>query len=104
MPFLYANFIDVLSKALSKNIEIEIILPRNISLKIKKCINSSKKNLKLIETHEDIEFSLFLSATNMAFGLFKDDGYYDQNRLLIANDENSLIWAENLFENFKKEN
>jgi predicted transcriptional regulator len=37
-------------------------------------------------------------------GLFKNDGAYDQNRLLVSSSANSINWANDLFENFKKEN
>ena len=40
----------------------------------------------------------------MILGLFKDDGSFDQNRLLTSKNEDSIKWGDDLFENFKKEN
>ena len=40
----------------------------------------------------------------MILGLFKEDGSYDQNRLLISKNNDSISWAMGLFENFKNEN
>ncbi|WP_231624175.1 transcriptional regulator FilR1 domain-containing protein [Methanobrevibacter arboriphilus] len=34
----------------------------------------------------------------MAFGLFKEDGTYDQNRLLISDDLDAVKWANGLFD------
>ena len=34
----------------------------------------------------------------MSLGLFKNDGSFDQNRILISENEKSLFWANNLFE------
>ena len=40
----------------------------------------------------------------MILGLFKDDGYFDQNRLLTSKNDDSIKWANNLYKNFKIEN
>ena len=40
----------------------------------------------------------------MVLGLFKEDGYFDQNRLLTSKNEDAINWAVNLFENFKNRN
>ena len=40
----------------------------------------------------------------MVLGLFKDDGYFDQNRLLTSKNADAIKWAVNLFENFKNGN
>ena len=40
----------------------------------------------------------------MVIGFFKDDGYFDKNRLLTSKDAKSIEWANNLFENFKNKN
>ena len=37
----------------------------------------------------------------MILGFFKNNGDYDQNRILISSSEKSLKWANNLFKNFK---
>ena len=53
------------------------------------------------------EYNSFLFiATNdvMILGLFFENGKFDQNRLLTSKNEYCLEWANNLFEEFKKEN
>ena len=37
----------------------------------------------------------------MSLGLFKNDGSFDQNRILISKDEKSYEWAKELFEYVK---
>ncbi|MDL2246458.1 DUF1724 domain-containing protein, partial [Methanobrevibacter sp. OttesenSCG-928-K11] len=101
LPFLYSNFIDILLKLIKKQIKIDLIVPKNIGFIIKKEIQSDYLNL--IFTKEEINFSLFFTEDSMALGLFKNDGTYDQNRLLISNSENSIFWASRLFNNYKKE-
>ena len=39
-----------------------------------------------------------------SFMLRFENGHFDQNRLLTSKDEESLVWANNLFKNFKNEN
>jgi predicted transcriptional regulator len=39
----------------------------------------------------------------MALGLFKNDGSFDQNRILISSNEKSNKWAEKLFEHVRKQ-
>ncbi|MCQ2972350.1 MAG: DUF1724 domain-containing protein [archaeon] len=38
----------------------------------------------------------------MSLGLFKNDGSFDQNRLLTSQNEKSVIWANNLFEKIEE--
>lgn len=47
-------------------------------------------------------FLLIVTNEMMIFGLFRDDGIFDQNRLLISRSRDSLKWANNLFRYFKK--
>ena len=59
---------------------------------------------KLSSYNGENNFLLIITDTVMVFGLFKEDGYFDQNRLLISKHDDSIKWALGLFENFKKEN
>ena len=49
-------------------------------------------------------FLLIVTNELMILGLFKDDGYFDQNRLLTSKNDDSIKWANNLYKNFKIEN
>lgn len=100
LPIYYDPFFDVLSELISKNKSVEILVPQN--------------NLELFQEKSEIDIltpynemnSLLLIVTDedMILGFFMENGFFDQNRLLASKNEESLIWADNLFENFKKEN
>ena len=65
------------------------------------------KNLKLktyLFFNGEKTFLLIITNELMILGLFKEDGYFDQNRLLTSKNSDSIKWANNLFENFKIEN
>ena len=47
---------------------------------------------------------LVCSDKKMMLGFFKDDGVYDQNRLLTSTNDECIEWANELFNNFKREN
>ena len=57
--------------------------------------------LKVYTTKNDLKIYLTLCDDTMSLGLFKNDGSFDQNRLLISKSEESQFWAENLFQTIK---
>ena len=68
-------------------------------------IFEEKSKIKRLSTFKgEHNFLLIITDEVMILGLFKDDGYFDQNRLLTSKNEDSVLWAKNLFKNFKKEN
>ena len=52
---------------------------------------------------EELKIYLTICDQSMSLGLFKDDGSFDQNRILISNNEKAQKWAETLFENLKND-
>ena len=50
----------------------------------------------------NLDIYLLICDDSMNLGLFKNDGSYDQNRILNSTTEDSLNWANNLFENIKQ--
>ena len=57
--------------------------------------------LKLHTVRGELNLYLTICDRNMSLGLFKNDGSFDQNRILISKDEKSYQWAEDLFEYVK---
>ena len=49
-------------------------------------------------------FLLIVTDEIMIFGLFRNNGIFDLNRLLISRNSDSLKWANNLFRYFKMKN
>ena len=87
------------------------------------CLIKNGKYVEIIASHEVFEiyeersqskylssfkgknnFLLIVTDKMMIFGLFKENGHFDQNRLLTSRNKESIKWANNLFKNFKKRN
>lgn len=99
LPFYYEPFFNNLDELASRNKEVELLVPEGIFEKIEE--TTKIRNLDFF-TEEDV-FLLIITDQVMILGLFMENGYFDQNRLITSKNENSILWAYNLFENFKKE-
>ncbi len=107
-PYLHPEYPKLIESILKKNGDVELIIPRtifkqtifNIDEKIRK---EAAKNGKLhvYSIKNDIQLYLTICDETMSLGLFKNDGSFDQNRILISNSDSSKYWAENLFEHVK---
>ena len=99
LPFYYEDFNVILNNLVLKKKKVEMIVAEVIFQ-----IFEEKSKVKRISSFKG-EHNFLLIVTNemMILGLFKDDGYFDQNRLLSSKNEDSIRWANNLFNNFKKE-
>ena len=64
-----------------------------------KSIRNGSLNAHILKDNLDIY--LLICDNTMNLGLFKNDGSYDQNRILNSDDLESLKWANTLFENIK---
>ena len=87
---------------------MELIIPRAlfkaimspIDNKLKKdAINQGKLIVYTVTT--DLNLYLTVCDEKMSLGLFKNDGSFDQNRILISDDKKSHEWAEELFKHVK---
>lgn len=103
LPFSSNNFNDSINRLLLKNKKIHLLSPLNIKEILIKNLDVSNANFK-IDFFDFTEFLLLCTGKNMILGFFKDDGTYDQNRLLTSTNNECIKWANDLFENFKKEN
>ena len=106
LPFSYGEINDSFNKILKKDKKIHIISPLEIKDNLFRSLNISDDNLEInfFDFKEDDYLLLISTDKKMMLGFFKDDGAYDQNRLLTSTDDNCIKWANELFENFKKEN
>lgn len=100
LPFCYDSFINILKKLISDDKEVEILISDLIV-----DIFEEKYELKDLNSfNESNSFLLIVTDKVMILGLFMENGYFDQNRLLTSRNPTSVAWANDLFENFKKEN
>ena len=88
----------------SKNKEIHLISPSDIKEFLLKNIKASKSNVKIdfLDLDENDCLLLVCSDKKMMLGFFKDDGVYDQNRLLTSTNDECIEWANELFNNFNR--
>ncbi len=100
LPFYHENFNDKLNDLVDNRKRVDAVVPEVVIE-----IFEEKSKIKRLSTFNgEHNFLLIITDKVMIFGLFKDDGYFDQNRLLTSKNEDSIKWAENLFRNFKKRN
>lgn len=100
LPFYYENFNRKLNGLIRRRKKVEAMIPTTLQTKFE--MKSRVKNISTFKGSNN--FLLIVSDKIMILGFFKDDGYFDKNRLLTSTDAKSIEWANNLFENFKSKN
>ena len=100
LPIYHENISSGLNDLVFKKKFVEIKVSKSVFEVYAR--NSKVKNLSLFEGKNN--FLLIFTDEKMLLGLFRDNGFFDQNRLLISDSSDSLKWANNLFLHFKKKN
>ncbi len=107
-PYLHPEYPELIEKILEKGGSIELIVPKNILKALMNPVNEQLRKdalkngkLKLHSVSNNIYLYLTICDDKMSLGLFKNDDSFDQNRILISDDEKSCKWAEELFEHVK---
>lgn len=103
-PYLHPEYPKIIAEILKNNGSVELILPKNISKETISQIEMETKSqsienerLKIYVVKDELELYLTISDGTMSLGLFKNDGSFDQNRILISKNNKSQKWAEELF-------
>lgn len=100
LPFYHLGFNQILNDLVKRDKTVEIIVSEEI-LEIYED-NSDVKYMSSFKGKNN--FLLIVTDKAMVLGLFKNEGQFDQNRLLVSKNKKSVKWAKNLFKNFKKKN
>ena len=100
LPFYYEAFNKKLNALVEIGRNVEAMIPYSLLTTFEE--KSKIKDLSTFRGKHN--FLLICTDDVMILGLFKENGYFDQNRLLTSKNPDSIRWAENLFENFKKLN
>ncbi|MBQ6098485.1 MAG: DUF1724 domain-containing protein [Methanobrevibacter sp.] len=107
-PYLHPDYPKLIEGILKNNGSVELILPKEIVQEILapiderlKRVSKLKGKLKILTVSEDLDIYLTICDEKMSLGLFKNDGSFDQNRILISDDKKSYEWAEDLFKHVK---
>lgn len=108
LPYIHPDYPQLIENIMKNNGNVELIMEKNIFRGLISQINPQLKNkcikngsLKIHLLKENLDIYLLICDETMNLGLFKNDGSYDQNRILNSNTKDSLIWANSLFENIK---
>ncbi len=100
-PFFYEDFNKYINDLIGEDKAVEILIPQNIKENFEYFLNLEHDNVKSDAFSWENNFLLVITDKVMILGLFKDDGNFDQNRIITSKKEECLEWGENLFENFK---
>ena len=97
IPINFQDLTDSIGGLLEKGKKVELKIAKPIYKRFTENINVKSSNLKINEIEKDFNFLLIISDKTTMLGLYKKDGSYDQNRILISQSPESLKWAQNLF-------
>lgn len=107
-PYVHPEYPGIIEEILKNEGSVELIIPQGIYRKIILSIDENirkpsmrKRQLNVTHVKNNLNLYLTICDETMSLGLFKDDGSFDQNRILISNNPKSHSWAEELFENIK---
>ena len=100
MPFYHLDFNKQLNCLINEGKHVELLVSHEIFE-----IYEEKSESKYLSSFKiKNNFLLIVTDKMMILGLFKENGHFDQNRLLTSKNSEALKWADNLFKNFKKKN
>jgi predicted transcriptional regulator len=109
-PYLHPDYPELIEGILRNKGSVELIVPQSIFKELIFRMNGrtrknaiKKKRLRVYRSKEDLNLYLTICDTAMSLGLFKTDGSFDQNRILISDNPHSHAWAEELFEHIKRQ-
>lgn len=107
-PYLHPEYPKLIEKILNNGGSAELILPESISRELLLRINGKvrkdalkKGKLKIYAFKNELKLYLTICDQSMSLGLFKNDGSFDQNRILVSDKHKSNMWACELFEHVK---
>lgn len=110
LPYIHPEYPSLIENILNNDGKIELIMEKNIYQMMMSHIDKNTKrksvkkgNLKIHVLKNNLEIYLLICDNSMNLGLFKNDGSYDQNRILNSDTKESIHWANNLFETIKQD-
>lgn len=109
-PYLHPEYPKLIEEVLNNQGSVELIIPKSISKELLsrmdlKTRQIAKRNgrLNVYEFKNDLNIYLTICDGNISLGLFKSDGSFDQNRILISDNQKSNLWAHELFAHVKEQ-
>ncbi|WP_405306355.1 helix-turn-helix transcriptional regulator [Methanobrevibacter sp.] len=109
-PYLHPEYPKLIEGVLKNNGTVELIVPESIFKELMFRVSADvrrkairHKKLNVYSFKNDLNLYLTICDENMSLGLFKNDGSFDQNRVLVSSDKKSHNWAQELFNHVKKQ-
>ena len=94
LPYIHPDYPQLIEEILKNNGQIDLVINRTIYKSIIQNMDKQlrhdhikKGNLKITLQNNSLEIYLLICDNTMNLGLFKNDGSYDQNRILNSNSE-----------------
>ncbi|WP_299525270.1 winged helix-turn-helix domain-containing protein [uncultured Methanobrevibacter sp.] len=101
LPFVHDEFNICINNLIDAKNSVDILVPESIEKNFKDALNLRNDCLNLSTFNNECNFLLVVTDKVMILGLFRNDGNFDQNRIITSKKEECIKWGENLFENFK---
>ena len=109
-PYIHPEYHILIENILRKGGSIELIIPENIFKAFVLQINGPLRRqcmktgqFKAYKFNNELNLYLTICDKTMSLGLFKNDGSFDQNRILVSNNAKSYKWADELYTHVKKQ-
>lgn len=106
-PYWHPEYPKLIRRLILKGVDVELIVPKNILDNFVKDIGKDvvktgmdQGNFTMKYLDEHIRIALAISNKFISIGLFKIDGTYDQNRLLLSDKEKAINWGLNVYNSF----
>lgn len=104
-PIFYYPYIDLYTKKLKENADVDLILTPLILDKVLETANKENIKkvlksgiLKLWKIDEDVKIAFTVTDKFLSLGLFSADGLYDATMNLVSFDEDAIKWGNELFD------
>ncbi len=109
-PYLHPEYPKLIEGILNNHGSVELIIAGSIYKELlsridRKTRQNARKNgkLRVHEFNDKLNLYLTICDKNISLGLFRIDGSFDQNRILISDNEKSRLWAREVFEHIKRQ-
>lgn len=107
-PYMHPEYPKLIRRLILKGVNVDLIVSKAILNAFVKDIGKdvvkkgiSEGNFSIRYLDEDIKIALAISNQFVSVGLFKKDGTYDQNRLLLSQKKKAIDWALDLFKSYE---
>ncbi len=100
LPFYHISVNEKLNDLANDDRHVELLVSQEIFEIFE--MNSEVKYLSTFKGKNN--FLLIVTDKIMILGLFREEGHFDQNRLLTSKNKDAIKWANNLYKTFKKKN